>query len=231
MADQNKEAAASDPQPVAPEAAPNVVDPESLRTMLDTARSEADRQRETAEQYLNLLQRVQADFVNYKRRVEAERETQAEATQAETIRAFLPIVDDLQRALEHVPAQLSSQSWVEGFRLIERNLATALERLGVHRMGAEGDVFDPNLHEAVAYEEHPTQPEGHVATVIRPGYQLGERVVRPAQVSVARAAPDASHPEDERGRSDWPRHQPRRSHGNGGVDRTDFGRPRNIERA
>jgi len=200
--------------------------------MLETARSETEQQRDTAEQYLNLLQRVQADFVNYKRRVEGERETQAAATRADTIRAFLPIVDDLQRALEHVPAQVAGESWVDGFRLIERNLATALERLGVRRMGAEGDVFDPNLHEAVAYEEHPTQPEGHVATVVRPGYQLGERVVRPAQVSVARAASVPSRAEEsETSRSGWPRHQPRPGHGNGGVDRSDFQHPRNIERA
>src|SRR5438552_799605 len=119
MAEPEREAAASDEQPnLGTDAAAGVADPDALRAMLETARSETEQQRDTAEQYLNLLQRVQADFVNYKRRVEGERETQAAATRADTIRAFLPIVDDLQRALEHAPAQVAGESWVDGFRLI-----------------------------------------------------------------------------------------------------------------
>jgi hypothetical protein len=79
----------------------------------------------------------------------------------------------------------------------------------------------------VAYEEHPTQPEGHIAAVMRPGYQLGERVVRPAQVSVAREAAGR----DQHTASTWPRHKGRRAYGNGGVEPSDFHQPRNIERA
>ena len=88
-----------------------------------------------------------------------------------------------------------------------------------------GDPFDPNVHEAVAYEEHPTQPEGHVAAVVRSGYQLGDRVVRPAQVAVARAAVREKD-------GDGPgRHEARRMHPNGGVDPADLRRPRNIRPA
>ena len=119
------------------DAATTPADEPNLRAMLDEARREADQQRGTAEEHLHLLQRVQADFVNYKRRVEAEREAQAEAVRAETIRAFLPIVDDLERALAHVPPEAAGESWVEGFRLIERGLGALLERLGVRRIGAE----------------------------------------------------------------------------------------------
>ena len=209
------------------DAATTPADEPNLRAMLDEARREADQQRRTAEEHLHLLQRVQADFVNYKRRVEAEREAQAEAVRAETIRAFLSIVDDLERALAHVPPEAAGESWVEGFRLIERALGALLERLGVRRIGAEGEEFNPNLHEAVAYEEHPTQPEGHIAAVARPGYQLGERVVRPAQVSVARETAGRDQHEASR----WPRHKGRRAHGNGGVEPSDFHQPRNIERA
>lgn len=228
MAEKEHEAKASDQQSAgSSDAVTTPSDEPNLRAMLDEARTEADQQRTAAEEHLNLLQRVQADFLNYKRRVEAEREAQAEAVRAETIRAFLPVVDDLERALSHIPPEVARQSWIEGFNLIERGLAALLERLGVRRIGAEGEEFNPNLHEAVAYEEHPTQPEGHIAAVMRPGYQLGERVVRPAQVSVARETVGR----DQHAAGTWPRHKGRRAHGNGGVEPSDFHQPRNIERA
>jgi molecular chaperone GrpE len=219
MAEQEQEARASEPEQArAPDEAAEA-DARSLRARLAEALGEAD-------QYKGLAQRVQADFVNYKRRVEGERQAQADAVRAETIRAFLPIVDDLERALEHVPSELSGDGWVEGFRLIERKLAGVMERLGLQRFGAEGEPFDPNLHEALAYEEHPTHPEGHIAAVMRPGYQLGDRVVRAAQVSVARAGEQADVPGES-----WPRHQARQAYGNGGVGDADLHQPRNIDRA
>jgi molecular chaperone GrpE len=224
MAEPDREAQASAQDAAEdPEAAPVELDQEMLRALLDGARAERDRQKGEADEYLKLLQRTQADFLNYKRRIEAEQGSKAEAVRAETIRAFLPLADDLERALAHVPAQAAEESWVEGFRLIQRNLEAAFERLGVRRVGVVGDLFDPNLHEAVAYEEHPSQPEGHVAAVLRPGYQLGERVVRPAQVSVARAAQ-----KPPRGGPSWRPHQARRAHGNGGADPGDAERPRGI---
>jgi len=226
MAEHERKARASEQEPAGdPQATANEADLDQLRALLEETQTLVDQQRQTADEYLNMLQRVQADFLNYKRRVEAEQEARADAARAEVIRAFLPIVDDLERALDHVPSEVAEQSWAEGFGLIRRNLASAFERLGVQRVGAEGDVFDPNLHEAVAYEEHQSQPEGHVATVLRPGYQLGDRIVRAAQVSVARSP--AQQPADEA----WSTHQPRGGHGNGGVDRSDLGKPRHIERA
>ena len=226
MAEREQEAHASEPEQArAPDEAGDE-DVRSLRARLADALGQADQQRGEAEQYKGLAQRVQADFVNYKRRVEGERQGQADAVRAETILAFLPIVDDLERALAHVPADVVEESWVEGFRLIERKLAAIMERLGLQRVGAEGEPFDPNLHEAVAYDEHPTHPEGHIAAVMRPGYQLGERVVRPAQVSVARAGQQANVPSES-----WPHHQARQAYGNGGVGDADLHQPRNIDRA
>ena len=225
MAERDPEAWTSDPAEArAPEQAAG--DSASLRAELEAARNAAEQHRDEAEQYRGLAQRVQADFVNYKRRTEAESESRAEAVRAETIRAFLPIVDDLERALAHIPPRDADKGWVQGFRLIERNLAALFERLGVRRLGAEGEPFDPNVHEAVAYEEHPHQPEGHLAAVMRPGYQLGERVVRPAQVVVAR--PNAESRQDD---EEWSHHRGRPGHGNGGGDRSDLHRPRHIERA
>jgi molecular chaperone GrpE len=221
MAERDAEARTSEPggAPESPGDSTSAGEQTDLLAQLETAQAES-------EEYKKLLQRVQADFVNYKRRVDAERETRAEAVRAETILAFLPLVDDFQRALAHLPSEVSKEGWAQGFTLIDRNLAAAFERLGLRRVGAVGEEFDPNVHEAVVYEEHPTQAEGHVASVVRPGYQLGERVIRPAQVSVARA----SARDQAQGRT-WPKHQAHHAAANGGVDQGDLQKPRNIERA
>jgi molecular chaperone GrpE len=161
--------------------------PAALRTQLDEARSLADEQRRKAESYLDLAQRSQADFQNYKRRVEQEREELIKGANADLLRQLLPILDDLERALDHVPAELADNGWAKGVSLIGQKLPRALENVGLRRIGAEGDLFDPYVHEAVAYEEHPEYGEGQVAGVYRPGFVLNERVIRPAQVVVARA--------------------------------------------
>jgi molecular chaperone GrpE len=162
-----------------------------LEAALAAARAEAAEQRAKAESYLDLLQRTQADFLNYKRRREQERAAEAEATQAELLRQLLPVLDDLERALTQVPAELRGHPWVEGMPLIARRLRLALAEAGLTRVGAPGEPFDPRWHEAVAYEPHPDYAEGQIAAVVRPGYRLGDRVVRPAQVTVASGRPRA----------------------------------------
>jgi molecular chaperone GrpE len=224
MAEHNAEPAASERDPLDASAAVEPVTIETLQAQLEGARVEADSQRGAADLYRDMLQRSQADYLNYKRRVEAEREGKAVAVRAEAILAFLPIVDDLERALAHLPAEVKDQGWAQGFALIERNLASLFERLSLQRIGAVGDEFDPRVHEAVAYEDSTSQPEGHVTSVMRGGYLLGERVVRPAQVAVARAPADRSGPT-------WPEHQTGHLHTNGGADQADLHRPRGIERS
>jgi molecular chaperone GrpE len=198
------------------------LDRETLWAMMQGARAERDQLQTAADEMKSLAQRVQADFVNYKRRVEAEQGQRAEAVRAETLQPFLTIADDLERALAHLPAESAGASWAEGFNLIQRNLAAAFERLGVTRVGEVGEQFDPTFHEAVAYEENRDQPEGHVATVVRPGYRLGERVIRPAQVVVARAP---------KGVRIWPPHRMSQPYRNGDADPRDLEQPKGIDRA
>ncbi|HYU21084.1 MAG TPA: nucleotide exchange factor GrpE [Chloroflexota bacterium] len=171
-------------------------EPEALDARVEDARAEADEQRRRAEAYLDLAQRAQADFQNYRRRVEQERKQVVKDANAELLRKVLPVLDDLERALGHVPQDLSQHSWAEGVSLIGQKLQAILEQQGLTRIGAEGEQFDPRVHEAVAYEEHPQYGEGQVAGVYRPGYRLHERVLRPAQVAVARA-PSVSSPARE----------------------------------
>ena len=170
--------------------------PAGLRAQLDQARIEADEQRRKAETYLDLAQRAQADFQNYKRRTEQERERTIKDANADLLRQILPTLDDLERALAQVPAELAEHTWTQGVSLIVQKLQRTLEQQGLSRVGAEGEEFDPHVHEAVAYEEHPEYGEGQVAQIYRPGYRLHDRVLRPAQVTVARAAaaPAASEP-------------------------------------
>lgn len=227
MAEREAEAHASEPgsAPGSPGKSNPAAHQEDLQAQLDSARTEAERRRDEAQEYKQLAQRVQADFLNYKRRIESESEARGEAVRAETILAFLPLVDDFQRAMEHLPPGVAREGWAQGFALIGRNLETAFERLGLRRFGEVGEEFDPNVHEAVAYEEKPSMREGLVASVIRHGYQLGDRVIRPAQVTVSRP------PTEREEHRSWPRHRATRAYGNGGADQGDLHKPRNIERA
>jgi molecular chaperone GrpE len=148
-------------------------------------RDELQEQRQLAETYLDLARRTQAEFLNYKRRVESEQAARADAARAEVVLALLPTLDEFELAMVHIPQEARSASWVQGIALIGRKLGSALERLGVQRVGEVGQPFDPSVHEAVLYDDRSEQPGGHIAAVLRPGYQMGGRVIRPAQVSVA----------------------------------------------
>lgn len=181
------------------------IEAENVRAQLDAARSLADEERRNGQTYLDLAQRTQADFQNYKRRVEHEREKLIKDANADLLRQLLPVLDDLELALGQMPRELADQSWPRGVQLIGQKLQALLGQQGLQRIGVDGEEFDPYVHEAVAYEQHPRYAEGQVASVYRPGYRLHERVLRPAQVVVARAgsggAPrsEASPPVDDGG--------------------------------
>jgi molecular chaperone GrpE len=156
--------------------------------------AQLDDLRRKSETYLDLAQRAQADFVNYKRRTAQELEQKIRDANASLLTQLLPVLDDLDRALDNVPADIAEHSWPQGIGLIGQKLGNLLTQQGLEPIGEEGDLFDPRIHEAVAYEEHPTYDEGQVATVYRTGYRLRDRVLRPAQVVVARGSsrPSAS---------------------------------------
>jgi molecular chaperone GrpE len=153
------------------------------------AEAHAEEEHNRAEGYVALLKRERADFTNYRRRVAQERAEQAQAAAADLIRQLLPMLDDLERALRAAPAELIGSSWATGRRLIDRALRAALERAGLERISAEGQPFDPQVHEALLQEDAPERMAGVVVRELRPGYRLGDRVLRPAQVSVARGGP------------------------------------------
>ena len=127
-------------------------------------------------------QRSVADFQNYKKRIERDREAERAMMKGDLFKKVLPALDDLERALQNRPAD---NSWADGIELIARKLQNLLEAEGMKRIQAEGLEFDPNFHEAISHEPNETVPSGYVIAVVQNGYMLGERVIRPALVRVA----------------------------------------------
>jgi len=126
-------------------------------------------------------QRAQADFINYKRRAEQEKEELGKFANATLMLSILPVLDDMERAFTAIPPNLDKLGWVDGLRLIERKLSASLEAQGLTQIKALGEPFDPNLHEAVMYGQG---QEGMVVEEIQKGYKLYERVIRPTMVVV-----------------------------------------------
>ncbi len=148
--------------------------------------AEKEKAEEECKGYLDGWQRERAEFQNYRRRVERD---QAQATlniTGQVIKKYLVILDDLERALKTRPTQGEGAAWSEGVELIYRKLQTILENEGVERIQAENQPFDPNLHEALTHEESPEHESGQVIAVVQQGYKIGDRVLRPALVRVAK---------------------------------------------
>ena len=137
--------------------------------------------REKAEEYLSNWQRTQADFVNYKRRSELDKEELGKFANTQLILSILPALDDIERAFESITPEVAKLNWVEGMRLIERKLEAGLGTQGVSRIKALGEPFDPNLHEA---KMHGKGEDGIVVQELQKGYMLHDRVIRPSQVVV-----------------------------------------------
>ncbi len=132
------------------------------------------------------LQRERADFANYRRRNEAERADYARFAKTELITKLLEVLDNFDRALDTVPAQLRNEPWVEGIWLVERKLRDILASEGLEEVVSIGQPFDPHTHEAIGHVDS-TAPEGTVVDEVRKAYKLHDRVIRPALVTVAKA--------------------------------------------
>jgi molecular chaperone GrpE len=144
-----------------------------------------------AAEYLDALQRERAAFINYRRRTDQERAETVQYASANLLKKLLPIVDDFDRALAAIPEdERKKNKWVAGVELISRKLHTVMEQEGVEPIGAAGQPFDPNLHEAVAFEDNAEagndKHEDTVSEVFSKGYKLRDRVLRPAMVKVTR---------------------------------------------
>jgi len=135
-----------------------------------------------ASEYKDGWARSQAEFQNYRKRIERDNELTYVSMKADIIKKVLPALDDLERALQNRPAD---DSWASGVELIARKMQNILEGEGVKRIEANGAAFDPTFHEAITHEPSDTVESEHVIAVVQNGYMMGERVIRPAMVRVA----------------------------------------------
>ena len=124
------------------------------------------------------LQRLQAEFANYRRRVERDRQAVAEQALGSVMVGLLPVLDDIDRARSHGEVE-------GGFKLVADGLETTLNKLGLQRFGEAGEPFDPTVHEALTHTLSAEVSEPVCAEVYQPGYRVGDRVLRPARVAVA----------------------------------------------
>lgn len=162
------------------------VNPDATQAALDDY-EETTRERD---QFRALAQRVQADFVNYRKRTEAEREEFRRKANRELLLKLLTVLDGLDLALADEASRDVDQKWIEGIRAVKRNLDSVLGPEGVEAFGRPGDHFDPRLHEAIARVPAADVPLDTVLKVHRPGYRLHGDVIRPAMVDIVASPPD-----------------------------------------
>jgi molecular chaperone GrpE len=170
------EAVASSPEEAMPEKTDQAsAEMEALNRQLEEAKAKLAES-------VNGWQRSQADFQNYKRRVERDNEMMHAHMKGEIVKKILPVLDDLERAMKNRPAD---EPWADGMELVMRKFQTILEGESVKKIEAEGVEFNPNFHEAISNEPSEEVESGYVIAVVQNGYMLGERVIRPALVRVA----------------------------------------------
>jgi molecular chaperone GrpE len=139
-----------------------------------------------SKEYSEGWQRERADFSNYKRRVERDQQTLSQAITGEIIKKYLLVLDDMDRAVKMRPTDGDLTTWAGGIELIYRKLQMILDQEGIKRIPAETEEFNPTRHEAITFEDNPDHASGGIIGVVQEGYTLGERVLRPARVRVAR---------------------------------------------
>ena len=149
-------------------------------------KQELEKERKLALEYKEHLQRLQADFENYRKRVEKEREDFVKFSKEDLIHELLSVLDNFETALHHVRNATEPKKIIEGIELVERQLHNILKKEGLQVIEAKGKLFDPRLHEALMKVENKDVPENTVIEELQKGYTLSGKVIRPAQVKVAK---------------------------------------------
>lgn len=159
--------------------------PANLAAQLDQLRAELATAQQEAADNKAAWQRSAADFANYRRRTEQERDAMLDLANEALLAKLLAIVDDFDRAVASMPAELQHLGWVNGIVAIDRKLRLLLDSEGLTPIEALGQQFDPHVHEAVVREDRPNVPEGTVVAELQKGYRIRDRLLRPAMVAVA----------------------------------------------
>jgi len=148
--------------------------------------AELEKARAEAAEYLDQWRRSVADMSNFRKRMQREQaEFNSNAT-ARIMERLLPVLDDVDRAIAALPSGQASNEWTNGFRLIQQKLHALLDQEGIYPIPTAGQTFDPALHEAISYEVQPGYDEGQIIAEVARGYKLGDRVLKPSIVRVAK---------------------------------------------
>jgi len=159
--------------------------PQTLSAEMEELRRQLEQAQQEATDMKAAWQRTAADFQNYRRRTEQDREQMLGLANEALLSKLLVIVDDFDRAIANMPAELQKMGWIEGIAAIDRKLDLLLASEGLTPIEAVGKPFDPHEHEAVVQEPRTDVAEGTVTSELQRGYRIRDRVLRPAMVAVA----------------------------------------------
>jgi len=172
-------------KPEAETPAPSVETPEKVEATVVEAGVEETQLQADMERFRDLAMRTQADFENYRKRAIREKEEAVKYANAALIERLIPLLDNFEFGLQAARGE-GSQGVIQGFEMVARQFQEFLAASGVEPVEAEGQPFDPNLHEAVGHEASETVPEGIVIRQLRKGYKLRDRLIRAANVFVSK---------------------------------------------
>lgn len=158
---------------------------ETSETPIDTLKGEIEKSRAESQKNLDGWQRSRAEFSNYKRRTQQELADSKKNGALDALGKILPVIDDFERALDNVPAELKEHDWTIGTALILKNIQKVLDEYNVEVLDPVGEEFDPMMHEAIGMDDSGEYESGIVTTTLQKGYKSGDKVLRPAMVRVA----------------------------------------------
>ncbi len=157
----------------------------NLEEKVNLLQKEIDDLNQKSAEYFEGWQRERADFLNYKKRIERDQIQSSQDSIGRIAKKYLPVMDDLERALKTRPPHGEGHAWSEGIELIYKKLQGILESEGISEIKAEGEQFDPTRHEALTQEPSSAHESGQIIEVIQKGYLIGDRILRPALVRIA----------------------------------------------
>lgn len=161
---------------------PNQTKPRTEET--EELRQNLEACEKTKNELVELSQRIKADFMNYKKEQDKTIASARQYANSALLEMFLPILDSLELALEHMPRELEKNQWAQGVKSIKNQIDAILKNIGITEISSEGGKFDPSLHEAVV-EVESEESDGAVAGVLQKGYKLHDKVLRPAKVKIS----------------------------------------------
>lgn len=145
-----------------------------------------DELQNQVDQFSDGWQRERAEFANYRKRAARDEEFHRQTSRIDILRKYLDVHDDIDLAIKNMPDHIKDDPWSNGIQLIQQKLLNVLKSEGLEPITAEDNEFDPNVHEAISLEEHPEIESGKIIEIVQQGYKIGERVVRPSRVRVAK---------------------------------------------